>query len=222
MFEFERRHQRGLELQLENKECREVFERLKINHSIFSLYPTVESLCGLLNPTNKNYAHKDEVMAILLAELHRSNVIYALINIMFWDSLRALYCQRRYRVADWEELFDRIQWEFYRCVINHNLERLPKKIDVNILLNTRKKIIAWEKENVLCKEALTESQELQKAGNVHPEEIEAYLLDMVYKRMKQKEWAGRKGIPHNTVRTLRVRAEMAIRRFEMERLKAKT
>jgi len=75
---FEQRYRRELELQLNSRECQEAFERLKKEHPIFNLYPTVEleSLRELLKAGNKNYAHKDEVMTILLKELHRSNAIY--------------------------------------------------------------------------------------------------------------------------------------------------
>jgi len=243
---FEQKYRHELELQVNSRECKEAFERLKSEHPIFKLYPNVESLCNLLKPGNKNYAHKDEVMAILLTELKRSNAIYPLINMMFWDSLHRLYRQRKFGVAEPEELFYEIQWDFYRSVISHNLERLPRKIDVNIFLNTKKKVIAWEKENIRYKEALRKLEDLHKAGmspadleesNVYPEEMEAYLLDMVYrkvitetqydliletlvyKRMNQREWAEKRGIPYNTVRSLRYRAEMAIRRFEEQRHK---
>ncbi len=245
---FEQRYRHELELQLNLRECKEAFERVKNEHPIFNLYPTVESLCNLLKPGNKNYAHKDEVMAILLTELHRGNAIYPLINIMFWDSLYRLYYQRWFRVADPEALFNEIQWDFYHSVINHNLDRLPRKIDVNIFLNTKKKVIAWEKENLRYKEALNGLVDLCKTGlspndleesRVYPEEMEAYLLDMVYrkiitkiqydliletrvyKRMNQREWAEKRGIPYNTVRSLRSRAQMAIKRFEKKRRKDK-
>lgn len=245
---FEQRYRRDLESQLNSRECQEAFERLKSEHPIFNLYPTVESLCELLKAGNKNYVHKDEVMTILLKELHRSNAIYHLINMMFWESLHRLYRQRKFRVAEPEDLFNEIQWDFYRTVISHNLERFPRKIDVNIFLNTKKKVIAWEKKNIRYKEALRELEDLHKAGispadleesRVYPEEMKAYLLDMVYrkvitetqydliletlvyKRMNQREWAEKRGIPYNTVRSLRYRAEMAVKQFEEERQKKK-
>lgn len=218
--------------------------KIRQKHPVFDRYPTVEALKNLLSPNSKNYSDKDEVMAILLRGLKRGNVIYPLINFMFWDSLCRLYRQRYSRVDDYEELFNQIQWNFYQTVKTHDLERLPRKIDVNIFLNTKKKVIAWEKENIREDEALRELEDLSKAGLspsdleesvVHPEEMETYLLDMVYrkvinetqydllletlvyKRMSQKEWAQRKGIPHTTARTLKHRAEKAIRLFEEKR-----
>ncbi len=243
---FEQKYCRELEAQVNSKECEEAFERLKKEHPIFNLYSTVESLVELLKAGNKNYAHKDEIMAILLTELHRSSAIYPIINVMFWDSLHWLYCQRRTHVPDPEELFSRIQWDFYHSLINHNLERLPRKIDVNVFLNTKKKVIAWERDNILYNGALRELENLCKAGlspenleesRVYPEEMEAYLLDMVYrkvinevqydliletlvyKRMNQWVWAEKRGIPYNTVRSIRYRAEMTIRQFEDKREK---
>lgn len=230
---------------LNAQELKQAFERIKWEHHVFDRYPTVEALGNLLNPNNKNYADKDEVMAILLRELKRANAVYPLVNLMFWDSLYRLYRRRRHYVDDQEELFCRIQSDFYHAVTSHDVERLSRKIDVNIFLNTKKKVLAWERENLRSRDALRESiaefRDLSEAGLspadlvesiVHPEEMDVYLLDMVYrkvitetqydllletsvyKRMSQKEWALKRGMPHTTVRTLKHRAEKTIRRFE--------
>lgn len=243
---FEQRYKRELEAEVDSEECRRAFERLRQEHPIFDRYPTVEALRSLLSPNNKNYTDKDEVMAILLRELRRGNAIYPLVNLVFWDSLYRLYRQRRSRVDDYEELFSRIQWDFYQTFMSHDLERLPRKIDVNIFLNTKKKIIAWEKENIRHEEASRDVENHSRMGlsladvektPVHPEEMEAYLLNMVYrdvvtetqydliietlvyKRMNQREWAEKRGLNYHTARNLRTRAEKAIRQFEKERRK---
>ena len=70
---------------------------------------------------------------------------------------------------------------------------------------------------------------------IFPEEKEAYLLDLlyrkvinsqqydlllktqVYKRMSQKEWAEMRGVTYSTVRSWHHRAEKAIRRYEEKR-----
>jgi len=185
-------------------------------------------------------------MAALVAELRRSRDIYPIINITFWNSLYRLYCQRRGRVSDPEELFFIIQSEFYQSLINHNIERLPRKIDVNVFYNTKKRVTSWEKENILYNKAIKEFEGLCKDGYssvdlaesvFYPEEMNSYLLEMFYmgvisamqldliletlvlKRMSQKEWAEKKGIPYSTVRTLKHRAEIAIRQFEEKRQK---
>jgi transposase len=229
---------------LNRPNIKKTLERLQQEHSIFEHYTTTESLRNLISPNNKNYSDKDVVMIILLKELKRSNVIYPLITFIFWDSLYKLYNRRRSHVDDHEELFCRIQWDFYQTVMSHDVERLPRKIDVNIFLNTKKRVIAWEKENVREDEALKELDALSKTGlspsdlevsKILPEEMDVYLLDMVYRkvisetqygllletlvynRMSQKEWAMKMGIPHTTVRTLKHRAEKAIRKFERKR-----
>lgn len=232
------RYRWDLEVKVKSKELREVFERLKSEHKIFEWYPTAEDLCGLLTPDNKSYADKDKVMAILLGELHKSTAIYPLINLMFWESLRRLFCQRRSWVADPQELFSIIQWSFYHCLSNHDLKRLPRKIDVNIYLNTRKKVIAWERENLRYKDEARSMKELCNGGltmadlaesTVHTEEIATYLMDMVSlgvinetqydiimetlirRTMNMREWSEKSGISYNTVRTLKMRAETALR-----------
>jgi len=234
----------NLELELNGLKFRQAFENIKSSHSVLRKYPTVKDLKALAQVDNRNYADKDEVMAILLRDLKGSNAIYPLVNLMFWDSLYRLYWQRYSRVDDHEELFSRIQLDFYHTVRSHNLERLPRKIDVNIFLNTKKRVIAWEKENIRADEALTELYDLSMAGFspadleeslIHPEEMETYLLDMVYrkiitevqydllldtlvyKRMSPQEWALQRSIPHATARILKHRAEKAIRRFEKKK-----
>lgn len=260
MFEW---YQRVLEKQVNSGQCKESLDKIKSEYSIFNFHPAVESLCILFKPGNKNYSHKDEIMAILLREFHRDKVIYPLINLIFWNSLYSLYCQRRFRNSDLTELFTKIQEEFYQSLMNHNLERLPQKVDVNIILNVKKRIIAWEGKNLgntqeqrelekTCKELYTERLKAKKTwreiteeanairqitpfdfwkSNIYPEEMESFLLDMVYKkiiseiqfellretlvfkRMSQKEWADKKGIPEGTVRSLRLRAKVAIIEF---------
>ena len=237
----EETYRHDLEQQLKSPEFREAFERLRREHVIFEKYPTVESLCALINPNNKTYAHKDEVMTALLNELGANNIIYPLINMVFWDSLMGLYRRYRLRVANQEELFSRIQWNFYQSVIAHDVGRLPEKIVVNIFLNTKKRIVAWQTENIRERKRKRELVDLYKAGiepgalaesPVHPEEKQTYLLEMVYrkiitktqydliletlvyKQMNQRVWAELRGIPYNTVRNLRYRAEMAIRGYE--------
>lgn len=230
-----------LEEKLNGREFEQALERFKSTHSVFRKYPTVEDLKTLVQAGNRNYTDKDDVLTILLKELKKSNIIYPLINFMFWDSLIRLYWQRKSRVDDHEELFSRIQLDFYHTVRSHNLERLPRKIDVNVFLNTKKKVIAWEKEKVRQDKALREIESLGKVGLsladlettiFQPEELALYLLDkvyrkvinetqydllietQVYKRMSPQEWALKKGIPHATARILKHRAEKALRRFE--------
>ncbi len=226
---------------LNRPDLRKTLERLRQEHPVFEHYLTTESLKNLLSPNSKNYSDKDSVMTILLTELKRSNVIYPLINFIFWDSLYKLYNRRRSHVDDHEELFCRIQWDFYQTVMSHDVERLSRKIDVNIFLNTKKRIIAWEKENIREDEAVKELCQLEEAGlspsdleesHVPPEEMETYLLDMVYrkvitetqydllletqvyKRTHPQRWATEKGISYATARSLKHRAEKAIRQFE--------
>ena len=233
-----------LQAGLQSHKFNQAFQNLKANNPVFKLYPTNDALCELLKPGNKEYTHKDEVMSAFLKELRRSRDIYPLINIMFWGSLYRFYCQRRVRVSDPEDLFIIIQCEFYESLINHNIERLPRKIDVNVFYNTKKRVTSWEKENILYNNAIKEYEGLCKDGYspvdmeesvFYPEEMNSYLLEMfymgvisamqldliletlVYKRMGQKEWAEKKGIPYSTVRTLKHRAEKAIRQFEGKR-----
>ena len=58
-------------------------------------------------------------------------------------------------------------------------------------------------------------------GVISAMQLDLILETLVYKRMGQKEWAEKKGIPHSTVRTLKHRAEIAIRQFEAKRQKEK-
>jgi len=181
MFEW---YQRVLERQVNSGQCMEVFEKIRSECPIFNFYPTVESLCNLFKPGNKNYSHKDIVMVILLREFHRDKVIYPLINLTFWNSLYSLYCQRRFRNSDLTELFTKIQEGFYQALMSHDLERLPQKVDVNIILNVKKRIIAWEGKNLgntqeqrelegICKELYTERLKAKKTWGGIIEEVNA-------------------------------------------------
>jgi hypothetical protein len=240
----EQRYRNELEVEVNSKECREAFENLKREHGIFRVYPDSKALCDLLSVRNKNYQHKDKVMAILLTELRRSSTIYPLINLMFWDSLLNLYLRKRTVDRDQEDLFSRIQWDFYHSVIGHDLDRLPRKIDVNIYLNTMKRVTDWENRNRRERDSIEDLHDICESGlfpvdlresEVHPEEMESYLLGMVYrkvinqkqydlivdtvvhKRMTQKEWAKQKGMATKTAKMLKYRAGIAMRQHEKKR-----
>ncbi len=230
-------YRRDLEDQLKSRRFKDAFKTLTEEHEIFDCYPSVDALCVLIKPGNKNYRDKNEMMRILLKALHEDDTVYPLVNVLFWESLERL--RRRYAaiVADPEELFGRIQWYFYQAVMGHDPDRSSEKIDVNIFLNTKKKTVAWVDSVIKEREAVKELGALERAGldagdlgesQVPPEEMESYLLGMVYRdiitemqydlivetlvyrRMNQREWAEKRGVSYNTVRNLRYRAEMAI------------
>jgi len=238
---FLQRYRHELIRQVNSQECTRALENIKKTHPIFLVYPTAEALCGLLNPANKDYFDKDAVMIVLLTELKLNNAVYPLINLMFWGMLCSLYYRRRSRNPNPQELFNEIQWDFYQSVINHDLNRLPRKIVVNIFLNTKHKVTDWEKENRRYGQILDDFGEAIREGlpladldeeAVYPEEMESYLLDLVYrkvitqtqydlfletlvyKRMSPKEWAARRGVSHAAARILKHRAEKAITAFK--------
>ena len=230
-----------LKTQLNSPECKRAFEELKQHQLIMEHYPTVESLCELLSPANKNYAHKDEVMVILLTRLSQDKAVYPLINLMFWKMLRSVYYYYRRRqdqLLDPGALYNEIRSSFYEVVITHDLERIPKKIAVNIFLNTKHKVMDWVEKNRRHKQALREYRDSCRQTAYYPaeesfqvEDAQVYLEDMrsqgvitrlqyelilytqVYKQVSLKAWAKQKGICYNTVKSLRYRANMAIRSF---------
>ena len=55
----EQRYRNELEVEVNSKECRDAFEKLKRKHPIFKVYPDCKALCDLLSVNNKNYEHKD-------------------------------------------------------------------------------------------------------------------------------------------------------------------
>ena len=134
--------------------------------------------------------------------------------------------------------------EFFHTAVAYLLDRRPRKIDANLILDTTKKITRWQREEAAYHKRREELGTLHETGlspadiqesEVFPEEVEEYLLDLiyrkvinerqcdllretlVYKRMTQKEWADARGVPHATVRSWHFRAEEAIRRFERAR-----
>jgi hypothetical protein len=165
---------------------------------------------------------------------------------MFWESLYYLYLGKCRQILDHEELFSRIQWDFLHTAIDYDLERRPIKIDVNLVLDTKMKISIWQAETISCElqqetgdlDRLDEAEALSpdlREITADPEEVEGYLLDMVYRKvitelqydllletavyrkMTQIEWAEKRGMEVSTVRTLKERARKAIKRFREEK-----
>jgi hypothetical protein len=168
---------------------------------------------------------------------------------MFWDSLAAIYWSKRRDVRDEEGLFSEIQTAFFDAVTTYPLDRRPRKVDVNLVLDTKKKVTAWQREEIAERklhQAIPQSHagmrrlsEFQES-TVFPEEMEAHLLDLayrkviseeqydllletqIYRRMSQKEWAVKHGVTYATVRSWHARAEQAIMAYEKKRREENT
>ncbi len=237
-------YRRDLEAQLQGQELMQQIERIKVAHPIFREYPTTEDLTALVKPGNRNYCDKDEVLRILLGEMKREATLFPVLNFMFWDSLIRLFRSKCRSVPNPDELFSRIQLDFYRTAVEYPLGGRPRKIDVNLILDTKKKVTRWQRQEALYGEhhkQLGSAHETRPPladlwrSEVFPEEMEGYLLDVlyrkvineqqydllletqVYKRMSQKEWAEARGVAYATVRSWRYRAELAIRQYEKAR-----
>ena len=237
---------RELEIELQRTEVKQAIDRVRRSHSVFGKYPTVEDLIDLGRPGTRNYEDKDAVLAILLSEMKRETTLFPLLNLMFWESLARLFYTKRKRVPEWqhEELYARVQADFFHTAVSYPLERRPRKIDVNLILDTKKKVTRWQREEVLygeqheefvpAHEGRASLAELQ-VSEIFPEEMETYLLDLlyrgvindrqydllletdVYKHMTQKVWAATRGYAYATVRSWHFRAEAAIWKYEQAR-----
>ncbi len=232
-------YRHDLEAELRRQKFKREFERIKAAHLIFRKYPTIEDIVALVQPGNKNYEDKDSVLKILVGELKRETTLFPLLNLTLWDGLVRLFRRKCWSVPNPEELFLQIQEDFFRTAVSYPLDRRPMKIDVNLILDTLKKVTAWQREEAMYSERHEEldlDHETQPKfsefirSEVFPEEMEVYLLDFVYrkvisqwqydllletrvyKRMSQIEWAETRGVAYGTVRSWNFRAEMAIRK----------
>lgn len=229
-----------LEAQLEREDFKKLVVETRESHPVFTRYPALEDLVNLCRPGARNYEDKDLVLAILLAELKRKTKSFPLLLLMFWDSMIRLYYGMRRSVSDEDELFSRIQVEFFHTAVAYPLDRRPRKIDVNLFLDTKKKVTRWQREEAYYHEQHEEFgpvhedrpslAELQ-VSETFPEEMETCLLELVYrkvinerqyallletevyKRVTQKEWAEARGFAYATVRSWHYRAVMAIRKY---------
>ena len=231
---------------MQRPEVKQAIDRLRRSQSIFAKYPTTEDLIDLGRPGRRDYEDKDAILTALLSEMKRETTLFPLLNLMFWKSLACLYYRKRRKVPWWQhdELMARVQFDFFRTAIAYPLERRPQKIDANLIFDTMKKVTRWQGEEVLydqqheefvpAHEGRPSFVELQ-VSEIFPEEMETYLLDLlyrgvindrqydllletdVYKRMTQKVWAATRGFAYATVRSWHFRAEAAIRKYEQAR-----
>ena len=235
---------RDLEVQIQSPKLKYAVEKIRSTNPILKKYPTSKDIIALVQPGNRNYADKDEVLRILLVEIKTDFTLFPLLNLMFWDSLLRLFRQKCKSVPNHNELFSRIQMDFFHTAVLYPLDRRPRKVDVNLILDTKKKVTRWQREEALYSKRHDELKPTHETGqslnyfqttHVFPEEMEEYLLDLVYrriinekqydllletqvyKRMNQKEWAQGRGVAYATTRSWRFRAEESIRKYEMER-----
>ena len=239
-------YRRQLEAELQRGEVKQAIDRLRSSHRVFTKYPTIEDLIDLGRQGRRDYENKDAVLAILLSEIKRETTLFPLLNLMFGESLARLFYRKRKKVPEWQhdELFARVQADFFHTAVSYPLERRPRKIDVNLILDTKKKVTRWQREEALYREQHEEFVPTHEGrpslaellvSEIFPEEMESYLLDLVYrkviserqydllletdvsKRMTQKEWAEARGFAYATVRSWHFRTKAAIRKYERAR-----
>lgn len=247
------RYRYQLEAQLEREDVKTAISDLRKTHPIFSKYPTIEDLMGLCSPGIRNYEDVDSVLTTLLAEIKRETTLFPLLNLMFWTSLVRLFCKKRKSAPDPDELFLRVQVDFFHTAVSYPLDRRPTKIDTNLFYDTMKKVTRWQREEARFREQHEEWIEKRKekigqreewvspyaerssiadlqVTDVFPEEMDEYLLDLVYRkvinnrqrdlildvdvyrRMSEKEWALARGFSYATVRSWHFRAVTAIQK----------
>jgi len=190
-----------LEAYVEREEVKQAVAELRKAHAIFKEHPTIEDLIKLGQQGNKNYADKDAVLAILLSEIKRETTLFPLLHLMLWESWARLFNGKRKSVpaSDLDELFSRLQVDFFHTAVEYRLDRRPRKIDVNLILDTRKKISRWQREEAVRSERHESFDEIETpeakrtwalaellVSTVFPEEKEEYLLDRVYRGVINK------------------------------------
>jgi|GEM_PF-1574159 len=195
-----------LEAQLEREDVRKAIRDLRKANPVFARYPTVEDLVYLGRPGVRDYEDKDSILATLLSELKRKMTLFPLLNKMFWWSLLRLFYNKRRTVPDEDDLFVRIQTEFFHVAASYPLDRRPRKIDVNLLLDTKKKISQWQRDEASFRdlhEEWVEKHEIRigrrkewissyedhlsladlQVSGIFPEELETCLLDLLYRKV---------------------------------------
>jgi hypothetical protein len=243
-------YRRDLEAQLQQRDVRQEIERLRETYPVFRRYPSVQELAALVRPGNPAYADKDAVLFALLAEIKRDAAtklkprLFPLLNLIFWDNLMTIFQWKRWDCPNPADLFSEIQVRFFQVAVAYPLDRRPRKVNINLYRDTRKKVSAWQKEEAKHREPCQPLGPADEAhiilgdpreAEVHPEDMEEHLLGYVYqgvinetqydllletevyKRICQKEWAEAHGVTHATVRSWRHRAEQAIREYEKAR-----
>lgn len=233
----ERQLRLDLDHALDCQKTRDALDSVRRRERVFERYPTLDDLRDLFRISDHRYDDKDAVLIALLEEARRDDAIFPVIQDLFWHSLVDIYRGRRRTLVDAEERWSRLIWEFYRVVRTHHLVRRPTKIFANIHLDTMKAMCRWDAAEARERGALAELAVLRSAGlspddldsTIHTNEVEMVLDDLVllsivsdiqrdliletlvHRRMNQREWAESRGISYNTVRSLRSRAESAIR-----------
>ena len=231
-------HRRALESALGSEEFQRAFDELKQSHEVFQRYPSVDALVALCQAGSPDRAGKDQALgAILRATKRDENTLFPFVQILFWESLMRLHARLARRDPNPEDLVEQVGWEFYRAVHNYDPDRLPAKIDVNIILNTRRELLLLQKKQAQEREALRARELPPEAAPVEepsrfpisPEELEPLLRELVargilsplqfeailetgFRERSVADWARRKGIPLPTAKSHCLRGLQVVRR----------
>jgi len=240
-----RQYLRALEEELKNPCLQNRMKQIRMQHPVFNQYPSIKDLADLIQADQQRYVDKDEILRVLIEEAQKDTTIFPLLNYMFWDSLMRLFNRKQRNVSCPDDLFSNIQVEFFHVVHTYSLLRRPRKIDVNLILDTKKRITKWQRDEIAQGQEVSGLDTPYRddgirtkdywESDIHPKEMEGYLLDLacqrvitqlqldlilvtrVHKRQTQQEWAELNGMSYNTVKNLRYRAETAIRKYSSRR-----
>jgi hypothetical protein len=182
------RYRRELENEMARPEFLEQEMRIRRAWTVFEKYPTREDLVRLMAQGGpRYYSDKDRILGILLREFRKDNMLFPLLNLLFWKPLAKLYHRFLPDAPEPEALLGQIQWEFFRQLLKYDLETYPKKIHINIALNTRREVNTWMTHQDRGPEDLNPPDVLDEIPipqpsvsdwPVPPEEIEPFLMDL--------------------------------------------
>ena len=87
-----------IETQVRGREVRKIIWRVRERYPVFRKYQSVDDLVALVQPENRNFADKDEVLGILLSEVRTETRLLPMFDLMFWKGIVGLY-NKKFRVV---------------------------------------------------------------------------------------------------------------------------
>lgn len=180
LLEFKERIRQGLERDLSSDEMRKIFDQLEERHPVLKRFVSpVELVKAMHERKIESYRERDGITAALIGEYQENpdlQILRSFLSLLFWPAIDHIFNSKKGQVQNKQELWSEVYWAFLNTILRYPLFSRPKKIAMNVKLDTLSKVCRWQKDESKYRKAIalfasgTEPGEL--AGEVRPREIQ--------------------------------------------------
>lgn len=136
-----------LEREIEKESFKTMFGEIKARNPILLEFHSPRCLIEFMHTEKENYEKKDGIIHALIREYQNNNRSLApLIMLILFPALEAIYFSKARKGMNDEELKGEISWAFLKTLWDYPLQNRPRKIAINLKMDTLHRVSEWGKK----------------------------------------------------------------------------